>query len=287
MASSFLCFGTTRSGTTFLYKHLRDHPQVWLPPQKELHYFSYQRDHGFANRKHLKHLRKLVPAARDAMHGKRGTTAELAWQARYLFGPRSDAWYRSLYDMTGPLVTGQIEPTYAVIGPDAVDSVHTMFPDVRLIYMMRDPIERAWSSVTKSTAKNKNRSMDEVTDADMFEKLDRSAIRMSTYIDHIERWERGFPEREILYGFYDEIVEDPSAFIARICAFIGIDAPTGTDAEEMRRPINDTTRFKVEIPPKIELYMAEKLVEPTRRLHDRFGGYTTGWYERMQRVVSS
>ena len=29
-----------------------------------------------------------------------------------------------------------------MIGPDVVDSVHTMFPDVRLIYMMRDPIER-------------------------------------------------------------------------------------------------------------------------------------------------
>ena len=41
MGPDFLGIGTTRSGTTFLHHHLRAHPRVWLPPQKELHYLSY------------------------------------------------------------------------------------------------------------------------------------------------------------------------------------------------------------------------------------------------------
>ena len=39
MGPSFLCFGSTRSGTTFLHERLREHPGIWLPPQKELRYF--------------------------------------------------------------------------------------------------------------------------------------------------------------------------------------------------------------------------------------------------------
>ena len=37
----FLCIGAQKSGTTWLYHNLKQHPQVWLPPVKELHYFDH------------------------------------------------------------------------------------------------------------------------------------------------------------------------------------------------------------------------------------------------------
>ena len=42
---SFLGIGAARSGTTWLHENLRHHPQVWVPPAKELHYFDLLR-HG-------------------------------------------------------------------------------------------------------------------------------------------------------------------------------------------------------------------------------------------------
>ena len=98
MGPDFLVIGTTRSGTTFLHQHLRSHPRLWLPPQKELHYLSYQRARGFGNRKHRKHLRRAAPRLVDALRGKRGPLAELSWQARYLLGPRNDRWFRRRLD---------------------------------------------------------------------------------------------------------------------------------------------------------------------------------------------
>src|SRR6478735_11126174 len=36
----FLCIGAPKTGTTWLYKHLSRHPEIWIPPVKELHYFD-------------------------------------------------------------------------------------------------------------------------------------------------------------------------------------------------------------------------------------------------------
>jgi len=281
MALAFLGIGTTRSGTTFLHERLRAHPGVWLPPQKEIHYFNFERPYGFWNRRHLAHLRRALPDLRRALAGRRGPAGELAWQLRYLFGARSDAWYLSLYDAPPGLVAGQIEPTYATLPLATMRVVQRLHPEARLLYMMRDPIERAWSSVTKSTAKNRRRPMARVADSEMLEKIDRSALEMSTYIEQIERWEQVFPKESFLFGFFDEIVEAPAQLLERVLRFIGVD-PRGEAPPELWQPVNDTRPWKVEIPRPIERYLAERLIGPTRALERRFGGYTTGWLARME-----
>ena len=283
----FLCFGTTRCGTTFLHSHLRAHPRVWLPPQKEIHYFNSQRDSGIWNRKHLRHVRETLPNLREAIRGKRGAAAELAWQLRYLFGRRSDEWFLSLYDPPRGLITGHIEPTYVTLPTEQIRPVSRLLPDVKLIYMMRDPIDRAWSAVTWSVAKNKNRPMAEVSEDEIFEKLARSAIEMSRHIDHITRWEAVFSNQRFFFGFFEEIEADPAGFFARIGDFLEIGPLPVSDGDDLERPINDTRRFKVPIPPAIERFMAESLIESTRQLHERFGGYTTDWYRRMERIVAA
>ena len=286
MGPAFLVIGFTRCGTTFLHTHLRRHPQVWLPPQKELHYLSFQRQGGWGNSKHRKHLRRAGRNLRHALKGKRGPREELLWQARYLLGRRSDRWFLSLYDEPGGrFVTGQVEPTYARTPDDVIEAFSRIAPDVKLLFMMRDPVERAWSSVTKSTAKNKGRAMANVPEADIFEKLDRSALSMSSYIEHIERWERHFPADRFFYGFFDEIQKDPGAFMDRVCSFVGV-SPLG-DRSGLGDAVNTTHVFKVEIPPEIECRIGRELLKPTRRLAGRFGGVTTSWLERVERAAAA
>jgi hypothetical protein len=287
MGLEFLGIGTTRSGTTFLHERLRAHPQVWLPPQKELHYFTFQRTGGYWNRRHLKHLVRAVPNLRRALRDRSNLAAELRWQLRYFFGPRNDRWYLSLYETPACSgVAGQIEPTYATLPLRTIRVVHRLHPEVKLLYMMRDPIERAWSSATKSTAKNQGRPMVEVSDEEILAKLERSAVEMSTYIEHIERWEKVFPAESFFFGFYDDLVEEPERLLDRVAHFVGV-SPQGDLTDQAREPVNHTRHWKVAIPSHIERYLAERLLEPTRALADRFGGYTWGWVERMERALSS
>ncbi len=285
MGLAFLGIGTTRSGTTFLHEQLRAHPGVWLPPQKELHYFDHQRRQGRRSSRYRRHLRSLGPDLWRALHGQRGPVGELAWQLRYHLGPRSDAWLQSLYEAPAGLVAGQIEPTYARLPLETIRLVHGLFPGARLVYLMRDPIDRAWSSVVQSTAQRRRRPMARVGEAAILEKLRRSAVAMSTYVDHLERWESIYPREQLCFGFTEELVERPAGLLDRVCRFIG--APPGTLVRrpESLRPVNHTRGWKVDIPPRIERYLAERLVEPTRALEQRFGGYTSRWLERMERVL--
>lgn len=287
MQPDFLCFGSTRTGTSYLHNRLREHPAIWMPPEKEIHYFDDQRTEGFFSRKHMRHVSEAIPNLRAAVRGKRGAGQELAWQLRYFFGRRSDAWYLSLFDVPPDLITGAIEPGYAKLDPRMLRVVYGLMPDTKLLYLMRDPIDRAWSSITKSLAKNKKRSMASVSADEIRSKLARSSIWMSTYIEHIRRWEEVYPSGRIFFGFFEEIERDPSAFLNRVCEFLNVAHFPRVDRDVFAQPVNHTRGYKTAIPDSVEHDLAEQLLDPTRALARRFGGYPEKWLERMERIVNS
>ena len=98
----FLCIGAQKAGTTTLQALLLQHPQVYLPPQKELQYFSLRFDAG------------------------------LAWYSQAFAG--AAAGQRC----------GEITPYY-LFHPQAPLRIRALLPQVRLIVLLRDPVERALS----------------------------------------------------------------------------------------------------------------------------------------------
>ncbi len=48
MYPRFLVIGAQKAGTTWLDRNLRTHPQIWVPPEKEIHYFDLPRPLPFA-----------------------------------------------------------------------------------------------------------------------------------------------------------------------------------------------------------------------------------------------
>ena len=107
----FIVIGAQRSGTTSLWRYLAAHPQIYVPPSKEAPFFSH--DEPFA----------------------RG----LPWYLAEFF---ADAQPRQLW--------GTVSPHY-MIGSPGVDAaevarrIHATVPGVKLIALLRDPIERAQS----------------------------------------------------------------------------------------------------------------------------------------------
>jgi hypothetical protein len=93
----FLCIGAQKAGTSWLYQNLQEHPGIWLPPIKEIHYFDYRhftRKDVFAGiitgeRGHLR------SAFGQLVRGKRSGDGR-AVLLRYVTGARSDSWYQSL-----------------------------------------------------------------------------------------------------------------------------------------------------------------------------------------------
>ena len=77
-----------------------------MPPMKEIYYFSYQRERGAFNKRHLEYLRDIVPSVRRALAGERDGWTNVAWGFRYLAGPRTDRWYLSLFPHLSARVRG-------------------------------------------------------------------------------------------------------------------------------------------------------------------------------------
>jgi hypothetical protein len=94
----FLVIGAQKAGTTWLYAQLQNHPQVWLPPIKEIHYFDRSRRPLVLDALGSRHQRAmlwrwvkpgLVDVSRHPSH--------LSWHGRFYLMARSDAWYAKCF----------------------------------------------------------------------------------------------------------------------------------------------------------------------------------------------
>ena len=72
-------------------------------------------------------------------------------------------WYRALFDVADDRLHGDITPAYGILPQSLIAEVFCELPDVRLIYLIRNPIERAWSSAKMAVMRAEMR-VDEASD---------------------------------------------------------------------------------------------------------------------------
>jgi hypothetical protein len=78
----FIGLGAMRAGSTWLFELLYRHPQIWMAPIKELHYFD-----GGSRRRWMRHLRWR----------RQSGSFPTRWNLRYFLLRRTDRWYSGLF----------------------------------------------------------------------------------------------------------------------------------------------------------------------------------------------
>src|SRR5690606_33123534 len=128
------------SGTTWLHRALSAHPDIWMPPIKELHHF----DDGGRSR-YFKHLIKRI----------RQRSRPTKWDMRYFLGRPSDQWYASLFHdaQNRGFTCGEITPDYAVMDRERFCQLFALNPAAKTIFLIREPIERCWSGYMNARKK--------------------------------------------------------------------------------------------------------------------------------------
>lgn len=128
----FICIGAQRAGTTWLYTQLRRHPNVFLPPLKELHYFDrderYPTPNTLSERSAFKRLRNRDRARWAALDVYRGLRYRdwnnLIWSLKFHFGSIDDRWYVNLFPMSKSVCSGDITPGYSVLDEEGFQLMH-------------------------------------------------------------------------------------------------------------------------------------------------------------------
>jgi len=202
----FIIIGTQKGGTSSLYRYLSEHPDVAASAGKELHYFDRRFGRGrYGYRAHF----------------------PTAWQRR------------EFRRRTGhQLLTGEATPYY-LFHPLVPHRVHALVPDVKLIALLRDPVERAFSAYQHQVrAGTESLSFVEAIDrederlAGAADQLARGAstktrahrkfsyLARGIYADQLERWFREFPREQVLVVRSEDFFEDPAAAFRQVLQFL-------------------------------------------------------------------
>ena len=294
MYPDFLGIGAQKAGTTWLHTNLRMHPQIWMPPIKELHFLDHGRtslakrlfsDVGRLRKGRLYLMEQLwaLPAS--------GRLSDVGWALRYCLAPRTDAWYRSLFPDIPGKITGEISPGYAKLRGDAVGRIHRLLPDAKIIYLLRNPIDRSWSYAVQHFANerwnNRYGSVDRVSEPELltFLTADRNTGH-SDYLGALDAWERHYGRGQMLVAFFDEFATDPRALLRRVLDFLGVDS--ADDLIPMTVGKNPNPGRGSTIPPKVRAYLAKLHHSQIAELHAKFANpWTRTWLASAEQALAA
>ncbi len=200
---TFLVIGASRSGTTALHNYLRQHPDVFMPPEKEPNFFL----------------------ADGQVLDFKGPAAE--WVNNSM---RSLEEYQGLFEAGArSLARGEASPLYLYFENAPLRIKHHV-PDTRMIAVLRDPAEQAYSHFMYAK-RNMLEPLDDFTEA-LAKEDDRIAngwqpmFRYSSfprYGEQLARYYAQFDRSQIQLFLYEEFDTRPLPVLAEMFAFIGVD----------------------------------------------------------------
>lgn len=181
MLPTFVVIGAMKSGTTTLFHNLSAHPDVKMAAQKEVRFFSHDEN----------------------------------WR-------RGVSWYEEQFaGCEGATAIGEVSPAYSFspVYPDAAPRLASVLPDARLIYIVRDPIERIRSQYLNDTRSGRVTHRDihrAVTSDDRYLACSSYATQLDRYLDH-------FDADRILVVTTEALAKSPVETMKRLYAQIGVD----------------------------------------------------------------
>lgn len=221
---TFLVIGAPKAGTTALYRYLAEHPEIGVSSPKEIRYF------GNGDGKTWRRARNLEEYRRFFQPGD----GEKAW--------------------------GEASPQYLHWSADAAADIGETLPDVKLIVVLRDPSERAYSQYTlfhRSSIADLERVGIEETragwaydvgtpegfskairdlprpvpvDGPFTDELRRLGLRESFYAHDLETYLRHFEREQLRIHLYEDLTADPVGTMQGIYGFLDVDPTFVPDA---------------------------------------------------------
>ncbi len=288
--SFFFCIGSQKSGTTWLYNNLKQHPEIALPPRiKELRYFD-EIEVGVKN--NIKRLfsqhyldvrwrKKLKLGIMQII--KFSNLTDNIWLIKYLMMKRSLSSigeYKSRLEELRKKrsYVGDISPGYALLSEHIIKEIYANFPNLKVIFILRNPVEKEWSLIRRRMKRGIIKKSEIITDS-----FNRSNFEFD-YIRTIKNWEKYYNPNQMYIGFLDELHLNQLSFLNSIIHFLDL---TPFKEVPMNKEIN--VGMKMQIPIEINEFLYqkhEKLITELALFCNRFKtNYAERWEQKMHEVL--
>jgi hypothetical protein len=219
---SFLVVGAPRAATTSLHYYLAQHPDIAMSTTKEPNYFLFDHSTG----------RPTPYVANDPRIVAKSVTDRAA--------------YERLFRVTTQSAVGEVSPLYLYTEQSPREAV-ALLPDAKVVAIVRDPVERAYSHFGYVNDDLGDRAGDAFAAAVEAElplpdepyRPGSHWLRLGRYHRQLQRWLDVVGPDRLLVLAYDEVVGSTDAALARTCRFLGVDDGFGFD---VARRYNPSTR---------------------------------------------
>jgi hypothetical protein len=286
---AFLGIGAPRSGTTWLHRNLRQHPEIWLTPVKEIHYFDKRGGSRRSNRYYRAHLRKRLRqyVNREAWL-PRALPSRVAWDLHFFLGRRTNRWYERLFHPGPGQIAGEITPAYSMLDMEVVEEVRNLNPDLRVVYLLRDPIERCWSGAVSELVRRTGQPLDAVPDEAFIRHFDgQGHVLRGNYLRTLTTWEGVFGREQVFVGFLDEIEQAPRDVLLRLYRFLGVSDDEALVPDSAGEKANVAGDHRSPVPERFQPHLARQYLPQLEVLSERFGEPVTSWLRRAQAALAS
>ena len=217
----FVIIGAQKAVTTSLYAYLCAHPDVLAAGRKEVHFFDVNYADGSA------WYRSMFPLAASRALARRGGRRVLA---------------------------GEASPYY-LFHPLASERAAALIPQAKLIVLLRDPVERAWSHYRHEVAKGREplsfedalaAEADRLAGADAAFRTGSAAaahpghryhsyVARGRYVEQLPAWQRHYPSEQLLVLRAEDLFERPQQVWDETVAFLGL-RPMAPPAFDVHNP---------------------------------------------------
>ncbi|MDB5346420.1 MAG: sulfotransferase [Schlesneria sp.] len=249
---AFIIAGAPRSGTTYLYNLLDHHPEIYLakPRAPEPKFFLV--DEEYAKGLDYYSERFFSASSADAIRGEKS--------ANYL---------------------------ESTVVPERI---FQHLPNSKLIFVLRDPVERAFSNFLWST-RNGHETLsfaEAIKQEAVRESCYAPAVRFARPFSHISRgmyakllqpYLRLFPSEQVKIVLHDDIVADPARVAADLMAFVGatvILPPIDLNESVNTSRDRDETRDQV-LPQDLREQLCQLYAGPNQELQELIGRDLSHW----------
>lgn len=224
--------GATKAGTSWLYRYIDSHPDCHTRSIKELHFFDALDENRVAgqldqlNRRRARLERRQGGGTTlDALH-RAEQMADLDEYARVLKSGKDADYLSYLEQGRGDCrLVADVTPSYALLSVDRLRHMAALLPDVRFVYLLRDPVARLWSHVRMLAKRRTGEGADIAGNAAIV--LDRvlagkedHVVARGDYRAALTKLREAVDPRKLFVAFYEELFSDRA--IRELCGFLGI-----------------------------------------------------------------
>lgn len=186
---NFLGIGAQKAGTTWIFKRLSMHPNIYFPRGKEIHFWD---GYSSLNTKSISHYNNIF---------------------------RDQHFYKQ-----NKFIVGEITPEYALLNDSQLNALHKYSPDVRIFYSLRDPADRAWSAIKMHLFLQQKDIKKQSVD-DILELLENgNFIAQTEYAKNIKNWLQHFNKEQLAVVIFENFNSHPYKIMAKLSKHIGIDS---------------------------------------------------------------